>query len=704
MRHHIERYCKFYQGNRSKKQKVLVGDKSKGNNLVAVGFSQESVLEACVKMVVIDEMPFSTVDKMGFRLFCAVGIPLFKVPSRRTLVRTFLNMSHESKAYLKKTLSAHRICLTTDTWTSTQNTNYMVLTSHFIDHEWNMHKRIINFCVIPNHYGTTIAKLIESCLLEWGIDKVMTITVDNASANKVALDQLMTKMNRWENSQAILGGKYLHVRCIAHITNIIVSHGMKRLNNGLLAIRNCVRFVRSSPQRLELFRQAVNRVKLTCKATVCLDCPTRWNSTFVMLDVALKFKKAFATMAEDEASPFLAYFKEVEDEKDEDGVIIVCQTKGRKRVGPPTEEDWSKAEVFVKFLRVFYDVTLRVSASTHPTVHTGLHDVIKVETAINNLESRANMQVGLLSEQLLKAMASDMRSKYEKYFDSYHELNPLIVIGLVLDPRFKLRHVTQLFRKKLSDIEAQLKTEEIKNILRALYDEYVPNVEGGKYMKKSESLQSQPSSTSSNVAMTEDDLIDEWMHFVEDSDEKVVGDDVDSYLFDPLVQITKEESTKYFNILLWWKVNGNKYPILAAIAKDILAIQVSTVASESAFSTGGRVISDFRSSLTPKSVEALICMQNWLRGDNIITLEDDAPSIDYIEFYESIESELAKSTSSIASLTLDQEPQQAPKQSEGSNSQEPPLMRLQSARSSQAQRPPKPSKNKCPKGKGKVKV
>nr|XP_028961425.1 zinc finger BED domain-containing protein RICESLEEPER 1-like [Malus domestica] len=519
----------------------------------------------------------------------------------------------------------------------------MVLTSHFIDHEWNMHKRIINFCVIPNHYGTTIAKLIESCLLEWGIDKVMTITVDNASANKVALDQLMTKMNRWENSQAILGGKYLHVRCIAHITNIIVSHGMKRLNNGLLAIRNCVRFVRSSPQRLELFRQAVNRVKLTCKATVCLDCPTRWNSTFVMLDVALKFKKAFATMAEDEASPFLAYFKEVEDEKDEDGVIIVCQTKGRKRVGPPTEEDWSKAEVFVKFLRVFYDVTLRVSASTHPTVHTGLHDVIKVETAINNLESRANMQV---------------------------------------DPRFKLRHVTQLFRKKLSDIEAQLKTEEIKNILRALYDEYVPNVEGGKYMKKSESLQSQPSSTSSNMAMTEDDLIDEWMHFVEDSDEKVVGDEVDSYLFDPLV-------------------NGNKYPILAAIAKDILAIHVSTVASESAFSTGGRVISDFRSSLTPKLVEALICMQNWLRGDNIITLEDDAPSIDHIEFYESIESELAKSTSSIASLTLDQEPQQAPKQSEGSNSQEPPLMRLQSARSSQAQRPPKPSNNKCPKGKGK---
>lgn len=49
------------------------------------------------------------------------------------------------------------------------------------------------------------------------------------------------------------------------------------------------------------------------------------------------------------------------------------------------------------------------------------------------------------------------------------------------------------------------------------------------------------------------------------------------------------------------------------LARDALAVPASTVASESAFSTGRRVISDFRSRLTPDTAEALICMQDWYR-------------------------------------------------------------------------------------------
>jgi hypothetical protein len=67
-----------------------------------------------------------------------------------------------------------------------------------------------------------------------------------------------------------------------------------------------------------------------------------------------------------------------------------------------------------------------------------------------------------------------------------------------------------------------------------------------------------------------------------------------------------------FDILAWWKNQIDEYPILAKIARDLLVVQVSTVASESAFSAGGRVIDPFRSRLDPEMAEALICMKVWV--------------------------------------------------------------------------------------------
>ena len=56
------------------------------------------------------------------------------------------------------------------------------------------------------------------------------------------------------------------------------------------------------------------------------------------------------------------------------------------------------------------------------------------------------------------------------------------------------------------------------------------------------------------------------------------------------------------------------------MARDILTIPLSTVASESAFSVGGRVLDAFRSSLKPDIVEGVICLRDWLFGQGIISI------------------------------------------------------------------------------------
>ena len=60
-------------------------------------------------------------------------------------------------------------------------------------------------------------------------------------------------------------------------------------------------------------------------------------------------------------------------------------------------------------------------------------------------------------------------------------------------------------------------------------------------------------------------------------------------------------------------MEGAHYPTLRLIAHDILAILITIVASELAFSTSGRVLSEHCSRLTPKMLEALMCSQSWLR-------------------------------------------------------------------------------------------
>ena len=75
-----------------------------------------------------------------------------------------------------------------------------------------------------------------------------------------------------------------------------------------------------------------------------------------------------------------------------------------------------------------------------------------------------------------------------------------------------------------------------------------------------------------------------------------------------------------------------------------MAIPVSTVASESTFSTGGRVLDPFRSSLAPKIVGALICAQNQLKNpskpinlweamNEVESLEQDVEAGDFLKLY-----------------------------------------------------------------------
>ena len=55
--------------------------------------------------------------------------------------------------------------------------------------------------------------------------------------------------------------------------------------------------------------------------------------------------------------------------------------------------------------------------------------------------------------------------------------------------------------------------------------------------------------------------------------------------------------------------------MLSIIARDVLTVPMSIVASEAAFSADGRVVSKKRCNLSPEAIEAVVCLKDWNLAD-----------------------------------------------------------------------------------------
>ena len=604
MKNHLLTQCKkFPKESLDPSQTILSFQQLKkeegkgiGSALHAMSFDADACRQALARMVIVDELPFKFVEGEGFRYFMSVVQPKFPIPGRVTIARDCWNLYINEKNKLKSIFSQpnQTVCLTTDCWTSVQNLNYLCLTAHFIDHDWKLQKRIINFCLIKNHKGETIGRKIEKCLLGWGISRVFTMTVDNASSNDVAISYLKSRMEDWNSHP--LKGEYLHVRCCAHILNLVVNDGLKDMHDSISKIRNAVRYVRASPGRMDRFKSMIKEARIQEKCTVQLDVPTRWNSTFLMLESALKFQKAFKRLGE----------------RDTEYALM--------QGGIPRNDDWDNARVFVRFLRIFYDVTKKVSGSSFVTSSQYFHDFCLI---LNTFKT----WVGSL-DPLLGRMTEKMKAKYDKYWGSIKNINMMIFIAVVLDPRYKLRFVEWSFEKLYEKDDADFLSGRVKETFNKLFDSYRTCSGSGESQR---GTQSSHEMETPDVAGLDSSFALEFekdMHLSEGMNKN----EVDLYLMEAL-----EKTTHSFDILNWWKVNSTKYPTLGQIARDVLAMPVSTVASESAFSTGGRVLNNYRSSLTPKTVEALICTQNWFRSTPLSTDFEEL-----LEDFEKLESGISK--------------------------------------------------------------
>ena len=166
MRMHLKHYCKTILIN----LKAIKYDIAQTKLVNYKIFTIKNTRRLIAEMIIIDELSFRFVENEGFKRFVEGTLMFvelrFVFPSQTTISRDILGIYASLEEQLKDIFvnEGYRVSLTTDTWTSIQNVNYMVLIAHFVDRNWKLHKRIINFSQIENHKGETIGKEVEKCL------------------------------------------------------------------------------------------------------------------------------------------------------------------------------------------------------------------------------------------------------------------------------------------------------------------------------------------------------------------------------------------------------------------------------------------------------------------------------------------------------------------------------------------------------------
>ncbi|GJY80763.1 zinc finger BED domain-containing protein RICESLEEPER 2 [Tanacetum coccineum] len=168
--------------------------------------------------------------------------------------------------------------------------------------------------------------------------------------------------------------------------------------------------------------------------------------------------------------------------------------------------------------------------------------------------------------------------------------------GAALNPCFNVNGVDYLIESISMDLEffedtfASKSKSYFNESLEGFYNLYY-----AKYGNPTQSSQTSGRATSSKVR-TDPTMSSEY--------ERYVNSDFVTHLH------PKEFAS--FDVLGFWKEKETMFPVLSRMAMDIISVQASSVASESAFSTSGRVLSIRRTRLTPASLEMCMCLKDHL--------------------------------------------------------------------------------------------
>ena len=270
--------------------------------------------------------PNSVVENVDFQQFVKSLDSRYPIPGRTLLGKELDKVLVDLKASIQTYLcAARKVSLCADIWSKKGLTSsYLGLTAHFFschDHR----KHCVTLAVRKmqgRHTAENVREVVEEVMKEWGIaeSKVRVIITDNGSnmvaAFKTHFDEeeveeenvdvgVAFEADSWEEDEDDFVTKEIdhdvaftsfikRIPCFAHTLQLVVrkfdqqTHFKKALKNAHALVTKVNKSTRATEKLISL-----------CNKKLIGDCPTRWSSTYLLVERLLEIRSSLRCVLEE---------------------------------------------------------------------------------------------------------------------------------------------------------------------------------------------------------------------------------------------------------------------------------------------------------------------------------------------------------------------------------------------------------------------
>nr|XP_033810634.1 zinc finger BED domain-containing protein 1-like [Geotrypetes seraphini]XP_033810635.1 zinc finger BED domain-containing protein 1-like [Geotrypetes seraphini] len=518
----------------------------------------EMVLDLVLEMIFRDLHPLSVVEDKGFRLLMGYLEPGFSIPSPVQLASMLWHKYNVVKQHLEHYLhTAQAIVLSLDIWASQPNQTYLTISANFIDCNWRLARCILETQPMHGHKGDDfLGEKLCSVLAEFELSprSVFCVMHDQLS-NMLANSPVLRDTYGWTS-----------LCCTAHMLHICISTALQAdsVQEALAAARDIISYFQQDAKAtcsLNTKLEAMSKTKLK----LILDMPSRWITTLEMCESLLDLKWAIMSVLEE-------------------------HTKGTTMIQNLADHQWKLLQDLLPVMR-----TIKIAASflreeqnaSTSSLMPCMHGIM---TAI-----RHQCQD---SSSIIKTVVSKIISEINQHWDLEDEgklLESPAVVASFLDPRFKeVRFLSPAARSQLHS--------RVKNILSQVFN---PQALTSTQPWLPSECKVELGETSSQVA--HDRALCEHPQSIydillgKDPTESMpeIHQQLENYIVEPLCK----RST---NPLCWWRSNEHRFPAVAKLAQQYLAIPATAVIPERAFAAANTRLEHRRAVLTPEHLDQIL--------------------------------------------------------------------------------------------------